>query len=216
MKKTLYIILFSLITFNTYSQQIDTLKIIRKADSIVIANSSLDFLNYIKLNKNNFSFSKEIDLSNPKIDLNKISDSVYEFTNTFYGVYYSDLDIKNENIFIKKNNSSRRAMYIKIVFDSLYNVIEQSDFKSLEIAKNKMNNLKIISREEAEKISEPLFKIKTKEQSYLYLEYDVDNEIAYWNVSKTKKRYTKETILINAETGKVGNQEVTEVKYIYE
>ncbi len=217
-------IVFHIFIFSIgYAQNSNARKALELADSIVISNSSEKFLESIRHYDNNGIHFSVIDYSNPNLDVNKLLDTTY--TNKFrievYRVFYQGLKIGNENLFIEDSTRTYSTLHVFIDFDSALNVMEQPDFKTLELANNRALNTKIISREEAKKISEPKFTIKTDDnQILLYPVYNLLDDSIYWHASKLdknqnrNKEFLKELIIINAVTKKIIHQNTEEVKIV--
>jgi hypothetical protein len=192
----------------TFSQTLDTLKILRLSDSIMTVNTSATLLSYLTRSYVPAAVYTRIP-ANTNLDNRKLNDRGYtkKFEINTYMTGY-EIRLKNGNEFLLKTDTRTDIISwgmpsINFEFDTNYNIIKQPNYDLLNKVYSRIIAAKIISQDSAIRFSQPFFSIKKKRISNSIVEYDVTSDLLYWRISKTKGNYKvlEEQILINAETG---------------
>ena len=195
--KNLLILLFTFTSlYSGVCQQVDSARLVEIADSVIIANSSKDFLDYLLQNKRRIAKSVNYNVN-------------YDFT-LGHGELFS---LKDDTV----DCISYGAPIIGITIDCNYRVMKIPDFKALNSAYKKISESVIIERDSAIQKAARYFDFKRRSIEAI-IEYDLINDVLYWRCTKTKSKrihFSKyalkidyEHVLINAESGEYIRNEI--------
>jgi len=185
-------------------QSIDEDRITKLADSIVLANTNLEFFQQLtqKSKPNIFKYY----LPNDSIDFNKIeSDEKYleSIMVTEYSLSYYIHPNKHHYYRISDHRGASAIAGLILSFDSNYHAYDLPNFEKYMYSLNCINQENIISEEEAESISMEYFnKVKNRKinSSLIYNEKD---STVFWEITSRnalKSLIITETVIIDAVT----------------
>ena len=139
--KQLNIILFLIFCLKGYSQPLDSLRLVRIADSIIETNTSADLLKYLTRSENHVSESRRIEQNN-------------ENERITYQVNYQIMTKSGNQIRVVVDTTIAAISYgvpiIKVEIDTNYSILDTPDFDALIRIYNRIFDADLIDKQTAE------------------------------------------------------------------